>query len=563
MSSATPASRIVATSEDLSPAGAPGVLPGALVLVTGASGYVGGRLVAVLLERGYRVRCLVRTPAKVQSAPWRTSVDIVAGDVGGDLGEAMAGVAAAFYLVHSIGSSAEWAEHDRAVAENFRRSAEIAGLRRIIYLGGLGDHSSGELSEHLASRQEVGAELAKGAVPVVELRAAVVIGSGSASFEMLRYLVEVLPAMVTPRWVDTKCQPVAVRDVLHFLVESLTADVTGRVLDVGGPEVLTYRTMMAQYAEVAGLRRRIVVPVPFLTPGLSSRWIGLVTPIPPMLARPLIESLVNDVIVTGDAAADAMPIEQLSYREAVELALGNSNSGDVPTSWAHAELGGRPPAEPQPTDPAWSGGTVNLDQRERHVAASPAELFQVVCAIGGRQGWYTGDWLWSLRGVLDSLVGGVGMRRGRLHPHQLSVGDPLDFWRVESLVPDSLLRLRAEMRLPGDAWLQWQIEPDGTGATITQTARFHPRGLLGRLYWIAVAPFHRFIFPGLLAGIGADAERLHSFVHAPRHGVHETPVSAHLGGRAVSPEARLGDLGDGPGGVVDQEPAKTELDLES
>ena len=509
------------TSKDpngvLSPDSALGVLPGALVLVTGASGYVGGRLVAVLLKRGYRVRCLVRTPDKVMSAPWRTSVEIVQGDVGGDLSEAMAGVDAAFYLVHSIGSSALWAEHDRAVAENFRRSAEVAGMRRIIYLGGLGDHSSGDLSEHLASRQEVGAELAKGSVPVVELRAAVVIGSGSASFEMLRYLVEVLPAMVTPRWVDTKCQPVAVRDVLHLLVESLTADVTGRVLDVGGPEVLTYREMMAQYAQVAGLRRRIVVPVPFLTPGLSSRWIGLVTPIPPMLARPLIESLVNDVVVTGDAAADAMPIEQLSYRDAVELALGRSISGDVPTSWAQAELGGRPAAEPQPTDPAWSGGTVNLDRRERHVAASPAELFQVVCSIGGRQGWYAGDWLWGLRGLLDSLIGGVGMRRGRLQPHRLSVGDPLDFWRVESLVPDRLLRLRAEMRLPGDAWLQWQIEPDGAGATITQTARFHPRGLLGRLYWIAVAPFHRFVFPGLLAGICADAERLHSLVDTPLH----------------------------------------------
>jgi uncharacterized protein YbjT (DUF2867 family) len=525
------------TGANIDPAVGASVLPGSLVLVTGASGYIGGRLVTVLLERGYRVRCLVRTPEKVRAAPWRDAVEIVQGDVGSDLSAAMNGVDAAFYLVHSIGSSPEWVEHDRAVAENFRRAAEDAGLRRIVYLGGLGDHSSDELSEHLASRQEVGAELAKGSVPVVELRAAVIIGSGSASFEMLRYLVEVLPAMVTPRWVDTKCQPVAVRDVLHYLAESLTAPVAGRVLDVGGPEVLTYRQMMAQYAEVAGLRRRLVVRVPLLTPGLSSRWVGLVTPIPPMLAKPLIESLINDVVVTGEAAADAMPIEQLGYREAVALALGRSHSGDVPTSWAHAELGGRPPAEPQPTDPTWSGGTVKVDQRTRHVAATAPDVFEVVCSIGGSKGWYTGDWLWSLRGLLDSLVGGVGMRRGRLHPQRLSVGDPLDFWRVEALTADNLLRLRAEMRLPGDAWLQWQIETpaatagaaasaggaaggdDGAravgGVTVTQTARFHPRGLLGRVYWIAVAPFHRLIFPGILAGICADAERRHALAPTP------------------------------------------------
>lgn len=486
---------------------------GSLVLVTGASGYVGGRLVTVLLERGYRVRCLVRTPAKVEHAAWRQRVEVVEGDVGGDLTDALAGVDAAYYLVHSIGSSVEWAEHDRTVAENFREAASNAGLRRIVYLGGLGDHSAGKLSEHLASRQEVGAELAKGTVPVVELRAAVIIGSGSASFEMLRYLVEVLPAMVTPRWVDTRCQPVAVRDVLHYLAQSLTADVTGRVLDVGGPEVLTYRQMMAQYADVAGLRKRLVVPVPLLTPGLSSRWIGLVTPIPPSLARPLVESLVNDVVVTGQAAADAMPTEQLPYREAVRLALGRSVIGDVPSSWARAELGGRPPAERQPTDPAWAGGTVNIDRREAQVVASPEELFQVVCSIGGRNGWYTVGWLWSIRGLIDSLFGGVGMRRGRLHPQQLSVGDPLDFWRVEALEDNRVLRLHAEMLLPGEAWLQWQIEPTAKGAAIVQTARFHPRGLLGRMYWIAVAPFHRFVFPGLLRGICRDAERFHAFHH--------------------------------------------------
>ena len=483
--------------------------PGSLVLVTGVSGYVGGRLVPMLLERGYRVRCLVRTPAKVDEAPWRHQVEIVRGDVAGDLTEAMDGVDAVYYLVHSIGSSAGWAEHDREAAVNFRDHAERAGLRRIIYLGGLGDRSSGPLSEHLASRQEVGHELAKGSVPVVELRAAVVIGSGSASFEMLRYLVEVLPAMVTPRWVDTKCQPVAIRDVLHYLAESLVADVAGRVLDVGGPEVLTYREMMAQYAEEAGLPRRLVVPVPFLTPGLSSRWIGLVTPIPPSLARPLIESLVNDVVVTGEAAVDAMPTTQLRYREAVALALGRSLTGDVPTSWARAELGGRRPAEPQPTDPSWAGGTVLLDRRELVVRAPAGEVFAVVCAVGGKQGWYGSDVLWSIRGLIDTLFGGVGMRRGRLHPYHLAVGDPLDFWRVEAIEHDRLLRLRAEMRLPGDAWLEWHIEPHEGGVKLVQIARFHPLGLFGRLYWFSVAPFHRFVFPSLVAGIARDAERLH------------------------------------------------------
>lgn len=480
-----------------------------LVLVTGASGYIGGRLVTGLLDQGYRVRCLARTPAKLESAPWFDRVEVVKGDVGRDLTEAMEGVDGAYYLVHSIGSSAEWAAHDREVAENFRRAAEAADLRRMVYLGGLGNDSGGKLSEHLSSRQEVGAELAKGSVPVVELRAAVIIGSGSASFEMLRYLVEVLPAMVTPRWVDTKCQPVAVRDVLHYLVEALSADVAGRVLDVGGPEVMTYRDMMSQYADVAGLRKRLIVPVPLLTPGLSSRWIGLVTPIPPSLARPLIESLVNDVIVTGEAADDVMPAEQLTYREAVKLALGRSVSGDVPTSWARAELGGRQPAEPQPTDPDWAGGTVNADRRERHVAATPAEVFAMASAVGGRKGWYSSDFLWTVRGVLDSLVGGVGMRRGRLHPTRLTVGDPLDFWRVEAMEADTLLRLRAEMLLPGDAWLEWQMQETDNGTRLIQIARFHPRGLWGRLYWLVVSPFHRFVFAGLLAGIARDAEQLH------------------------------------------------------
>lgn len=484
------------------------IAPGSLVLVTGASGYVGGRLVTTLLDRGYRVRCLVRTPAKVAAAPWYDLVEVVPGDVGGDLTTAMRGVDAAFYLVHSIGASSDWATHDRDVARNFREAADIAGVRRIVYLGGLGDRSGGSLSEHLASRQDVGAELAAGRVPVVELRAAVIIGSGSASFEMLRYLVDVLPAMVTPKWVDSRCQPVAIRNVLHYLAESLVADVAGTVLDVGGPEVLTYRQMMEQYAEEAGLGKRLIVRVPLLTPRLSSHWIGLVTPIPPALAKPLIESLVNDVVVTGRAAADAMPTEQLTYREAVRLALGRSRAGTVPTSWAMAELGGRPPAEPQPTDPSWAGGTVLLDRRERVTTTTPDAVFAAVCRLGGETGWHVGEWMWHLRGIADSLMGGVGMRRGRLHPSRLSIGDPVDFWRVEALEPGRLVRLRAEMYLPGDAWLQWDVTPSaGGGSRIVQTARFHPRGLLGRAYWLVVAPFHVYVFPGLLRGICRDAER--------------------------------------------------------
>jgi uncharacterized protein YbjT (DUF2867 family) len=476
-----------------------------VVLVTGASGYVGGRLVGELLHRGHRIRCLVRTPSKLDRAPGRDDVEVVAGDVSGDLRDAMRGVTAAYYLVHSIGATKDWSERDRAAAENFRDAAAAAGLERIVYLGGLGSGGD-DLSEHLSSRQTVGRVLAEGPVPVTELRAAVIIGSGSASFEMLRYLVEVLPVMITPRWVDTRCQPVAIRDVLRLLADALTAPVAGRVLEVGGPDVLTYRQMMRIYAEEAGLRRRLIVPVPVLSPRLSSYWIGLVTPIPPSLARPLIDSLVNDVVVRRDAAIDEMPGPLLDYRDAVRRALRRTIAGDVPTRWSQAELGGRHSAEPLPTDPVWSGGSVFADRRTRRVAAAPREVYAAISRIGGKTGWHRGEWLWGLRGAVDTLAGGVGLRRGRVHPSELSVGDPLDFWRVERVEPGSLVRLRAEMRLPGEAWLEWRLHEDGDGTIVEQTARFHPRGLWGRAYWYAVAPFHHFVFPGVLAGIAEDAE---------------------------------------------------------
>lgn len=494
--------------------------PGSLVLVTGASGYIGGRLVGELLEAGYRVRCLARTPAKLDAAPWRDAVEVVEGDVTGDMTDAVAGVDALYYLVHSIGASDEWEARDREAAANVRDAAAAAGVRRIVYLGGLGrEPSEGgpDLSAHLASRHEVGRVLADGPVPVTELRAAVIIGSGSASFEMLRYLVEVLPVMVTPRWVDTRCQPTAVRDILRYLTDVLAEPRTaGRVFEVGGPEVLTYRQMMDRYAELAGLPKRRVVRVPFLSPGLSSHWVSVVTPLPRSLARPLVQSLVNEVIVEPDDPAaepghesirQLLPGPLLTYREAVELALARQRSGEVPTSWSGAELEGRSPADPMPTDPDWAGGTVLADVRERDVDAPPQVVHAVLCELGGETGWYSSDLLWSVRGLVDKLVGGVGMRRGRRDPHRLRVGDAVDFWRVEAVEEPTLLRLRAEMKLPGEAWLEWRVEARPGGAHVRQFARYHPKGLWGRAYWLGVAPFHRFVFPGLLNGVGTEAER--------------------------------------------------------
>jgi uncharacterized protein YbjT (DUF2867 family) len=495
------------------------VSPGELVLVTGASGYIGGRLVGELLDAGYRVRCLARTPAKLEAAPWRDRVEVVAGDIEGDLTAAVDGAAAVYYLVHSIGEGPDWVARERAGARNLAGHAASAGTRRIVYLGGLGGEeepdtsSSGgppSLSTHLRSRHEVGRALAAGPVPVTELRAAVIIGSGSASFEMLRYLVEVLPVMVTPKWVDTRCQPIAVRDMLRYLVEVLAVEETaGRVLEVGGPDVVTYRQMMAVYAEEAGLRRRRVIPVPVLSPRLSSLWVGLVTPLPRSLARPLVDSLVNEVVVHDPSICDLCPGPLLPYRTAVRFALGRVRAGKVTTSWADADLEDRDHAGPLPTDPDWAGGSVLGDERERPVDAPADVVYQTVCAIGGARGWHAGEWLWKLRGVLDKVIGGPGMRRGRRDPTELRVGDALDFWRVEALEPGRLVRLRAEMRVPGEASLEWRIEPAGSGdaCTLHQHATFVPRGLLGRAYWYAIAPFHGFVFPGLLDGLAADSER--------------------------------------------------------
>ncbi len=476
------------------------------VLVTGASGYIGGRLVSELLGAGHEVRCLARTPAKLHDNPWFDDVEVVQGDVS-DLAStsaALEGMDAAYYLVHSIGEGDDWEAFERRCATVFRDAAQATGVGQIVYLGGLGSDDE-DLSEHLESRHEVGRVLASGDVPCTELRAAVIIGSGSASFEMLRNLVEVLPAMTTPRWVETPCQPIAVRDILYYLVGVL-GDVRAhdRVFEVGGPDVVTYRDMMQTYAKVAGLRRRLIIPVPVLSPWLSGLWVGLVTPIPPSLARPLIMSLVNDVRVHDNSIRELLPRELLNLEEAVELALRRVNDLNVATSWrdAHVET----PADPLPTDPDWAGGTVVEDARTIHVDAPPEDVFATVAGIGGSRGWFSPTLLWQARGAIDLLFGGIGPRRGRRHPENLGVGDVVDYFRVELVDPPNLLRLRGEMKMPGDGWLEWHIVAEGAGSSLTQRARFHPRGLPGRLYWYALLPFHAIIFKQMQRKMKADAE---------------------------------------------------------
>ncbi len=474
------------------------------ILVTGATGYVGGRLVPRLLEDGHRVRCLVRTPAKLSNAAWRDRVEIVPGSVGDDLREALADIDVAIYLVHGIGDGPDWAKREVRDAANFRDAAVAAGVERIVYLGGMG-RDDAELSVHLASRHEVGRTLADGPVPVTELRAAVVIGSGSASFEMLRYLVEVLPVMVTPKWVATRSQPIAISDVLDYLVKVIEVpQPLPGVFEVGGPDVVSYAELMALYADVAGLRRRRLIPVPVLTPRLSSHWVGLVTPVPASLARPLVDSLVNEVVVDDPSTLTMLGPPRRSLRDAITLALGVIDRGEVPTSFTDADF---QPFRAYTTDPAWAGGTELADVRVVETTATPEACFRAASAIGGDHGWYRGEWLWRLRGFLDLLFGGPGLRRGRRHPTELRVGDHVDFWRVESLEVPTLLRLHAEMILPGEAWLEWRFEPTDTGTRVTQRARFKPRGLWGRLYWYGVAPFHGLVFPGMVQGIVRDASK--------------------------------------------------------
>ncbi|MEV5445632.1 SDR family oxidoreductase [Streptomyces sp. NPDC052644] len=504
------------------PAGRADRAPGRLCLVTGASGYIGGRLVPELLDAGYRVRCLARTPSKLRDHPWAGRVETVRGDVTDEASvrDAMRGVDTAYYLVHALGTGGGFEDTDRKAAEVFAAQARAAGVRRLVYLGGLtpGGVPESALSPHLRSRAEVGRILLDSGVPTTVLRAAVILGSGSASFEMLRYLTERLPLMVTPRWLRTRIQPIAVRDVLRYLVGSadMPPDVN-RAFDIGGPDVLTYRDLMARYAAVAGLPRRVILPVPLLTLRLSSLWVGLVTPVPASLARPLADSLRHEVVCREHDIARYVPDPPgtpLGVDEALALALRRIREARVTTRWSSASVPGAP-SDPLPTDPDWAGGSLYTDERERLVDATPERLWQVIEGVGGDNGWYSFPLAWAVRGWLDRLVGGVGLRRGRRDAARLRAGDSLDFWRVEEIERGRLLRLRAEMRLPGLAWLEMYAERDGWGRTrYRQRALFHPRGLLGHAYWWSVAPFHAVVFGGMARNITKAAERP-SFDPAP------------------------------------------------
>ncbi|MEU7845553.1 SDR family oxidoreductase [Micromonospora sp. NPDC049114] len=482
-------------------------------LVTGATGYIGGRLTPLLLADGHTVRCLARKAVRLRDVPWAAAAEIVEGDLSHPetLPAAFADVDVAYFLVHSLGRE-DFEAADREAATNFAAAARAAGVRRIVYLGGPEPAADAEVpSPHLRSRAEVGRILLASGVPTAVLRAAVIIGSGSASFEMLRYLTERLPAMVTPRWVGNRIQPIAVRDVLRYLAGCTTLPPeVNRGFDIGGPDVLTFRDMMQRYARVAGLRRRIIVPVRPLTPSLSSHWVGLITPVPNKIARPLVESLIHEAVAHEHDIARYVPDPPdglTGFDDAVALALAKVRDAQVETRWSTAS-GPDAPAEPLPTDPDWSGGTAYTDFREQTVDASPAALWRVIEGVGGEHGWYSFPLAWSVRGWLDRLVGGVGLRRGRRDPHRLQVGEALDFWRVEEIVPGELLRLRAEMRLPGRAWLEMRALPADDGRSrYQQRAVFLPRGLAGHAYWGSVAPFHAVVFGGMARNIARNAEQ--------------------------------------------------------
>jgi len=471
-------------------------------LITGATGYIGGRLVGRLLGRGHRVRVLVREASRVAGRSWADQVEVVEGDLLDPeslrgLGEGMDGV---FYLVHSMASGEDFEAQDRRAARNFVQAMQ--GVPHAIYLGGIvPDQRPGEgiRSLHLASRVEVG-EILRAGLPTTEFRAGPIIGSGSASFEMVRYLTERLPVMTAPRWILNPVRPVAVRDVLSYLVLAGERGEALGTLDIGG-DPITFREMMTHYAQLRGLSR-LIIPVPVLAPWLAGRWVGLVTPIPNSMAMPLVEGVLQPVVGDTSRAREAFPeVNPLSYTTAVELALARIRDGQVATRWSGALGRGR-------TYSFEDREGIAREVRTRVVDVPPADVFRSFASLGGDRGWLVWRWAWEVRGLLDALVGGPGLRRGRRHPEEILPGEALDFWRVEEIQPGRLLRLRAEMRVPGRAWLQWEAVPEGSGTRFVQTALFAPRGFWGAAYWYASFPIHRFIFSDMVDAIARDAERM-------------------------------------------------------
>ena len=447
---------------------------------------------------------MARTPESLDTHT-ATTTEIVPGDVFDpeSLARALEGVSTAYYMIHSMGSKEEFEAKDREAAQNFAAAAKHAGVGRIVYLGGLGD-SSANLSSHLRSRHEVGRVLASTGVPVVELRASIVIGSGSLSFEIIRALSERLPVMITPRWVRVEAQPILITDVVSYLLAALDlAEGEGGVFEIGGADVCTYGDLMKEYARQRGLKRWFL-SVPFLTPRLSSLWLGLVTPVYARVGRKLVNSIRHPTVVTNSKARERFPtIEPLGMSASIERVLAKERESVAETRWCDAVSSG---GEVRMIDGSQLG-TRLVDSRSRTVGVDTVRAFTPVRRIGGKRGWYYGNWLWRIRGFLDRLVGGPGLRRGRRDPEHVRVGDALDFWRVEAYEPDRRLLLRAEMKVPGRAWLEFTVEAEGEGTRIHQTAVFDPRGVLGRLYWYGVSPLHWFVFAGLLRNVARRAEQ--------------------------------------------------------
>lgn len=472
-----------------------------LVLLTGATGYVGGRLLNRLRSSKIATRCFVRRP-ECLIGKTDGDVEIVGGNVFdfASLSTAMAGIDTAYYLIHSMGSTASFEDQDRRAAENFAKAARVNNVRRIIYLGGLGNEQE-KLSAHLRSRHEVGEILRSSGIPVIEFRASIILGSGSLSFELVRSLVERLPVMITPRWVRVPAQPIAINDVLDYLIAAIDLPLSeSRIFEIGGADQVSYADLMREYARQRGLRR-FLIPVPVLTPKLSSLWLGLVTPVFARIGRKLIESIRHATVVQDKSAMEVFSIRPIGVRQAIADALRNEDEEFSRTRWSDA-------LSSSATVNNWFGisfGPRFADSRVITVDASAAEAFAPIERIGGKRGWYCANWLWRLRGFLDLLVGGVGIRRGRRDPHHLYVGDTVDCWRVEAIEPNRQLRLQAEMRLPGRAWLEFEVSESDGKSTIRQTATFDPVGLLGRAYWYIVYPLHQYVFEGMLRGIAKSA----------------------------------------------------------